>query len=394
MNAKRWITLFFIAQPLIAAAVTGFNYTIDPYDVFHTPRIAQFNERKFTNQDRLANSLRLRRDPFHTVVLGTSRAQVGIDPADPTFGGQNVFNAAVSDSNVMEIARIGRYVLDHNPELRRIVYGLDLLTFSDKRTPDHRFDQSLYNPDTNPAKAHLDILFSRTTLNDSIDTVRGNLSNKNNNYWHNGFLYKGNSRINHRRMFDRVLKNNFLITRETYGCFAYDPHRFETFKNLVTAAADKGVTVKLFVSPVHARQLVALDMLGHTETYLQWLRALTAFTHQLATQTGADLELWDFSGFNHVTTEAIPEAPTQMRYYWESSHYTTEAGTLVLRTMNTGTPAATGFGVKLTPDNIDAHIEAFKTGKTRYQRDYPQEIKEVQALVQATQELRRKTCPD
>ncbi|MFM9437811.1 hypothetical protein ACFDR9_004901 [Janthinobacterium sp. CG_23.3] len=44
---------------------------------------------------------------------------------------------------------------------------------------------------------------------------------------------------------------------------------------------------------------------------------------------GCDLRLCDFSGFNSITTETIPQLSRrrEMAHYWEASHYRSHVGT-------------------------------------------------------------------
>ena len=73
--------------------------------------------------------------------------------------------------------------------------------------------------------------------------------------------------------------------------------------------------------------------------------------------------LWDFSGYNSLTTEDVPpdgDSETQMKWYWESSHYKKELGDLVLdRIFDYHHPeriVPDDFGVLLTPKNIKRGI--------------------------------------
>jgi hypothetical protein len=60
-------------------------------------------------------------------------------------------------------------------------------------------------------------------------------------------------------------------------------------------------------------------------------------------------EVWDFCGFNPITTEPFPqpgETENRMRYYWEISHFRREVGDLMLGTMLAG--ASPGLGRRVT----------------------------------------------
>ena len=98
--------------------------------------------------------------------------------------------------------------------------------------------------------------------------------------------------------------------------------------------------------------------------------------------------LWDFSGFNSYTTEAVPklgDKVSMMEWFWESSHYRKELGDRVLdRVLDYTDPdrqIADDFGVLLTSGNIEQHLEAIRQSREAYEQAHPEEVKEIQELV-------------
>jgi len=120
--------------------------------------------------------------------------------------------------------------------------------------------------------------------------------------------------------------------------------------------------------------------------------------------------LWDFSGYNSITSEPIPNAgdtSTQMKWYWESSHYKTEVGNFVLdrifnyrqsdnRYRNESEKIATScigalcqthfdsvatqneipadFGVQLTQRNLATHQAAILANGELYRLTHQQDV--------------------
>ena len=66
--------------------------------------------------------------------------------------------------------------------------------------------------------------------------------------------------------------------------------------------------------------------------------------------------VWDFSGYNSITTESIDD---RMEYYIDNSHYSLKAGDLVLnRIVSFQTEKVPrDFGVLVNQDNIEPHLE-------------------------------------
>jgi hypothetical protein len=107
------------------------------------------------------------------------------------------------------------------------------------------------------------------------------------------------------------------------------------------------------------------------------------------------IPLWDFTGYNSLTTEEVPSAEEEgkpMRWYWESSHFKKELGDLVLdRMFDHHEPSRTipdDFGVLLTTKNIEAHLARIRAERQRYHETHRQEIAEVEYLALATARFR------
>ena len=65
-------------------------------------------------------------------------------------------------------------------------------------------------------------------------------------------------------------------------------------------------------------------------------------------------DYWDFSGFNSITTNNY--------YYYETSHYRTMVGGLIICKMNdcTDKEVPEDFGVYITKENVGRHIKEQK----------------------------------
>jgi hypothetical protein len=98
--------------------------------------------------------------------------------------------------------------------------------------------------------------------------------------------------------------------------------------------------------------------------------------------------LWDFSGYNDITTEMVPaneDSKTRMRWYWESSHYRTETGDMILNRMfqiaSGESTQGSDFGVLLNRATLEAHLSSIRLARQRYAEQRPQEVAEVADLL-------------
>ena len=139
----------------------------------------------------------------------------------------------------------------------------------------------------------------------------------------------------------------------------------------------QGTTFRFFFHPVHA-----LAELSYWETNWQdldrWKQDLVQMV-DARKQEGCDIRLMDFSGFNAITTEAVPQVTGKksMQHYWEHSHYRAEVGQQILeRLFTTPSSAKPGdFGAELTGKTIDSHLLAFQQNREAYCRSHPLETK-------------------
>jgi len=115
--------------PSILAAI--FVLLIDPYYVVGAPDLAGVNVVRPTYEGQVlaAKPYQVRRIKPQAVVLGSSRAEVGIDAGHPGWLGQRVFNFALPASTSYEIMLAFLHAQSVAP-LRQAVVGLDFFGFN------------------------------------------------------------------------------------------------------------------------------------------------------------------------------------------------------------------------------------------------------------------------
>jgi hypothetical protein len=153
-----------------------------------------------------------------------------------------------------------------------------------------------------------------------------------------------------------------------YADMHLDEAVFADFELFLQLCAQKHLDCRLYINPAHASlDGEGLRAAGLWEEMETWKRRVT----HMAQEHG--VPLWDFSGYNSVTTEPVV---TPMHYYWDSSHFTEEVGGWILdRIMGaTGTgQIPTDFGVRLTDEDVEAYLAAVRVNRESYVRAHPQE---------------------
>lgn len=84
-------------------------------------------------------------------------------------------------------------------------------------------------------------------------------------------------------------------------------------------------------------------------------------------------ELWDFTAYTGFNAEPFPpegDTETNMRWYWESSHFRMALGDLVLYRIHGQSPPdeplPDGWGIRLTPRSVEARIEQLRRDQAEW----------------------------
>jgi hypothetical protein len=187
-------------------------------------------------------------------------------------------------------------------------------------------------------------------------------------------------------------------------CFSRDGlNTFETFKDLIRFARQAGIDLRLFIDPVHARLLLAMRYAGLWSLYEEWKRQLVQILAEESRESRNPLfPLWDFSGFNAVTTETVPPAgdlETSVKWFWEPAHYKKETGDLILDRVldyqSSANVVPNDFGILLTPENIESSLTAdSEKGEDYLRRETADAILVRNVVNEATKNITPLSCRD
>ena len=388
--AKHYNRIFFTLVFSVIMSISATNIVIDPKNKLGLIHIDNINSKKyFATGGRYEKSARLTYGEFDTLIAGTSRAQVGIDPKQPAFSQQQVYNAALSVTTMRETYGVLDYALQHQ-KIKNLIIGLDFLMFSRNRPMPPDYQDS---PFVNSYSWVIPYVLSSSTFKRAIKTIKLNQNNSSLTYSdNNGFLDKANTKVRHqRRLFQRTIRNS-LTNPETYGAYDYSFQDIVRLEGILDIYLSNNINIRLFISPIHATQLEAIHAMGLWDVYLQWKRDLVSIISRLNSRHPMPVALWDYSGYNSITTEPVPEqnSEIQMQWYWDASHYKKSVGNLIIpMIMHNGRSKAPGdFGVKLNQDNIDRQIKLINTRRAAYANSHAKEMKELSRLVEETRPLR------
>jgi hypothetical protein len=366
--------------------VAGVNWVVDPLQIYTSPRIEGFNALKpaLKARSRAFKTITVANGDWDALIVGTSRADTGLDPRHPFFAGGRCFNAGIAGEDYGESLALVEAAQGHG-RLNKVVALLDfeIANAYYEGAPD--FTVANYRPWRKATlAASLDIL--RESLRAPLRQDRDELL-RNQSLWLADGRYLFPPPASGHRAIALASESEYLATayfrgpQLQYALATGSSRPLDRVRSLVAFAHANAIDLTLVIAPSHARQwetIAAAGLWGQAEA---WKRALVTIVESEARNaTRPRFPVWDFSGYNEVTTEPFPalDDATPMRWYYDSSHFNPAAGDRMLDRIAGREDIA--FGVLLTQSNIDEHLARTREGRARWRATFPQDAAEIEML--------------
>jgi len=377
-NRTLLLTISLIA--LIFFANVFFNRLVDPYGYFLEPRIASFNSNKiYISRDRAVLSAQP-----EALILGSSRAYLGLNPKDKAWQGKKVFNLAAGGDSIFDSLHFLEYA-NQNTQIKEAFLLIDFFMFNATRKPynEDEYDYlSLISLDENITDTNIfGSLFSFKTLIDSFNTVinQNKFSSDLMNYGLTSFapdLPRHSKFRSTESAFYKVHYRNFITQ-------TLDKNMLDGFERIVSYADKNNIRLTIGISPMHARLLEVIDMAGLWDDFETWKKSITHII-KLQNENGlsSQFKLYDFATYNRFSIEESPLQTKHNDVTWFSdpSHYKRNLGTSVIDRM-LGAPLENNqFGVDIDQGNIEEHLTTIRAERDVWRDQYPAHATEIQSM--------------
>lgn len=383
-----WFLTFTLAGLAAAAAL---NALIDPTSYltnagFVAPSVCTPGIRADERQSKL---IAVRAFAPKALLVGTSQVGVGFDARDPvlreTLG--RTYNLGISGLGTAELGALLRQTL---PALRvrRVIVGVNFgMTIDFDIGPARRTGRIAVH-DTGSLRFLKTALFSREAL---FASVRALLfparCSRPSDRLDGTTLYRYPQippAVNEKtfaRAFFRTARGGNDVMRN------YRRHLAD-IADAASYLCARGIAVDLVILPNHARRLEVWSLLAGDARMDRWKRDMTALAAGLRAMRCA-VAVWDFGYHNEVTTAdfASAAAGDPSFPYWENSHFRTVVGHRVLQRILLGSGGE--FGVKLTPETVEAQIARAGRARDAWRRAHPDVVAELARLVRQAAHGRR-----
>lgn len=387
---------------LALIAASSFNWIINPYELFESPEISGLNIYKveIERYTRLSKIYQLDRIKPDVILLASSRGLV-VPDAYLSTNGMSAFNLSLASASTYELLRVLQHAQAVKP-LKRVILALDE-SFSDKVQPNFSEKRLAVNPDGSvnrnrwsmKLKDNFSGLLSLSALRSSFRTIR---KQKDNPDTTDLSQYKTQRVLNaggHGQMFRTMEASIFSdfngaenMCERSLGMAvdkSFSVKHADVFKQIIEFAYKNNIELSLYLPPVHARYYEAKCMVGQWQKMEMMKRSIVNIVTEMAIKYGAlPYKVWDFSGYNSITTENVPEVGDKsgkMYWYWEGSHYTREASKLILdKILSDKVGAYRDFGVKINIKNIEEHLNDIRRNRKTYLKTHAKEIVELNSI--------------
>jgi len=372
---RRYLALFGLTSAGVIAAVAAFNYQVDPYLIhqWNTPQVQQLRP----GREKLAawgKTYALARFRPQVLYAGNSRTELGMPTVAAPLAGRTVFNGGLAGASLGDSLAMVSHALQVGPPAT-VIWGIDAPTFT-LEVGNTEFDREVVAIDRW-------YLWRRTLIDlkravtadmtlDSVRLLRGTFGA----VCHSSLaLYGQRDAVCVRDRIDGWGGTRGAVMpriREFIRGPGPTSDALGAFDKIVGRACRDGVQVRAYINPTHATMADALYRNGKWPAMEQWQRQL-ADVFQRHRVRGCDARIVDFSGFNSITMEPLPQAggPETMTWYWETSHYRTNVGVLILARLLDGEMAAyPDFGVELAPQTVALHQARQRARLERYHAEH------------------------
>jgi len=412
--ASYYLKTFFTVLVSIIILVGTVNFVVDPFELFPGPSIESFNAEKteFHKHVLMTKAHAVRFFKPGAIILGSSRAEYGLDPQHPAWDSlaRPVYNLGLPNGRIEEAFYYLKHAHAHG-DLKQVVLGADFFMFGDQFRTNINFNRNRLSEanvdtiDTGWFKDIVNSLFTLDATNASLDTIKSQGLGKSVLYLSNGMRSSKDTwkqvraKGGHNQVFLSDIRHDLLFEAGLAAYTLGEAHNkpsptLAIFSEFVQFCLEQGIELKIIISPMHAYKLETLYYLDLWDLFEYWKRRLTTIveTENQVNKRSIAAEIWDFSGYNSITTEPVPSKDNpglQMRWYWEGSHYRDEMGDKLLEcVLGEVAPGECSIGLQLSTVNISDHLSKIRKAGSAYRKSNANDIKMLKSLIKETEQER------
>ncbi|MCW1913832.1 hypothetical protein OJ996_09610 [Luteolibacter sp. GHJ8] len=375
-----------VAASLIAAAI---NTRVDPFRTTGAPWASagadSYRDISASTRTGKAGLIRSHAD-WQVGIFGSSRVISSLDPDAPGWAGKKAVNLGMPGAFLYENIAMAEYFLAKQPA-EILVFGIDPgdLTNSIDTRPMVDFVSSPLNPD-GVLDRELRYIFGMSTLETSLETLGLQWKKTPAEYNSRGFRDRpggtgGGGAASPGKGQLNFIKNRFVddarVPKKPGEGTKVFPKKAEPLEAMMRHAREKGARLILFLHPNHVLLQAKSADIGNAEVPFETdRRALVEMVHRVnSTGNGPEVELWDFYSYhpyNRERVRPIEGQPSELVHWRDLEHFTKDVGEAMLSQLmawEIKDPKLSGYGTRLTPENVESRITELRQAYQVYLQD-------------------------
>lgn len=368
---RRHLAVLLATALLLTAVLAAFNAWVDPYGITRRQGMPTAGLPEVT-WSRIAAAERMADPSCDVVIIGSSRGVYGFGTRPIDRLGQRLCNGSLGGTSMRELREVARFVARESPAERMILLA-DMALFHDGRGMMHDYAQSRFNTARTPTTFALWSLTSLSALEDSFATLGVRTP----------FFDPPPARLPDVQRNRRTVRVTLGLPR-ILRAFEGPDLTLDLLREVLDEAEARGMQVTLVLPAMHAMEFELYDTAGMWRQHKQWRLWLV----QEAAARG--LELWDFATYHPPARTKLPLAPDEPSNPWfvDITHQSMLLGELTLDRLFPEPGDATAwdprFGVRVTPDNVAAHLADLDAGRAQWHAEQPADLAWYEATVRET----------
>lgn len=346
MSSKKWLVLFCATVLFLGAAVLGFNWLVDPYGVF-SHKTLEWASYEMTLNPRTAKMTYLEEhhQEYDSYLLGCSSTSSFPVESLNEYLDASFYNMIMYGADMLDVEEQAVYLLEHY-EVKNLVVNVYLDNAKDYNTlPDPLRSYTMPAQTTGESSAAFLAKYLFMDPRHSLDKLTAWYEDT---YLPQSFdVFDAETGAYDKSARDAEAIGDMDAYLESYPVFANYPEAtnstneeaisgtLDALAHIRDLCAEKGVNFLVLCAPVYADYL----------DYYDWDQVADFYT-RLAEVT----PYWDFS-YSSVSFEP--------RYFYDETHFRNCVGEMALARVfgDDSIYIPEDFGVYVTQDNVQAHLE-------------------------------------
>jgi len=343
MNDKKWLQLFSLFVLINFSLLLTFNYLIDPFNIFHS----KFLKHQFQMNERFVKVEFLEKNhhKFNGYLFGSSRIGTTLPSSvEQYIPNSKLYNFTLSSANLYDYLIHLKYFIKRQYPMNTLYLQVDIdnMMYYGQNDSDYLSKAHPYTLNESLPLYYLKYLSGFFPFN-SQGKIAQNLNYEEGVNYH---LNKGTWSEETKEIELLTNCHNYVESVEEFHA-KYNPalkyikvkENISALKEIVSLCQKNQIQLYLFITP-HNQNMMDIF---YKNDYLNYLKDIANITN-----------FHDFSGYNSITTNNCN--------YYETSHYRPHIGKLIAGRIfkDTNLSIPKDFGVWVTKENIDEHLENLK----------------------------------